>query len=134
MIAIWDNRLSTGDDAIDAEHRLVLSLLNELHVAFTVKAPRVVVQKALEALVRAVDHHFARTDLASVGSDERHAIGEHAAFAVTVHRLLEDWRSGTLQAIDRRTLMHLGGRWIDHMGRHETFTGLARRRDQRLVG
>ena len=130
MIAIWDSRLSTGDAAIDAEHRLVLNLLNELHIAFTVKAPRVVVQKALEALVGAAERHFSRTGPV-FGSPANRAepgavIGEHAAFAATVHHLLADWRAGSLQAIDRRTLMNLGRRWISHMGRHETFTRQAR--------
>ena len=122
MIAIWDNRLSTGNTAIDAEHRLVLNLLNELNVAFTVQVPRVVIQKALETLVRAVDRHFARDGLPTVGTGRDSPIRDHAAFSVAVHRLLNDWRDGTLQTIDRRTLVSLGSRWIDHMGRREAAT------------
>jgi hemerythrin len=114
MIAIWDNRLAIGDTAIDAEHRLVLDLLNEMHVAFTVRVPKVVVLRALETLARTVDRHFARD---SFGTPD---IAEHAAFASMVHRLLADWRSGETQEIDRRTLMNLARRWIDHMGRRET--------------
>ncbi|TAN80066.1 MAG: hypothetical protein EPN20_00160 [Magnetospirillum sp.] len=121
MIATWDNRLSIGDAAIDSEHRLVLNLLNELDVAFAVTAPAEVVQKALEALVRAVDRHFARNGLTAVGP-AGHRIGEHAALAAKVHRLLEDWRDGTLEGVEHRTLMTLGRRWIDHMGRHEAPT------------
>ena len=115
MIAIWDERLSTGDAAIDAEHRQVLALLNELDVAFTVTAPSEVVQKALEALVRAIDHHFDR-NRSSGGC----RIGEHAALASKARRLLADWRNGSLQAINRRALMNLGRCWLDHMGRHES--------------
>lgn len=114
MIATWDNRLAIGDTAIDAEHRMVLNLLNELHVAFTVRAPRVVVQRALETLSRTVDRHFARDGL----TESRY--GEHEAFAAMIHRLLADWRDGEIQEIDRRTLMNLAHRWIDHMGRRET--------------
>lgn len=122
MIAIWEQRLSTGDKVIDAEHRLVLNLLNELSVALTVNAPAVVVQKALEALVRAIDRHFARDGLTAVGSVERAPIGEHAALAAKAHRLLADWQSGTVTKLERRSLLSLGQRWIGHMGRHEAPT------------
>ncbi|MBV5325996.1 MAG: hypothetical protein J0626_12465 [Rhodospirillaceae bacterium] len=111
MIATWDNRLMTGDRAIDAEHRVVLNLLNELHVASTVRAPMVVVQKALESMTGIVDRHFARCG-PSPG-------GDHTAFAAAVHRLAADWRSGAIRDLDRRTLMNLARRWIDHIGRHE---------------
>lgn len=126
MIAIWDNRLSTGNAAIDAEHRLVLNLLNELHVAFTVNAPAVVVGMALDSLVRAVDRHFARDGLSAVGSEPDGPIREHAAITATVHRLLADWRSGAIRVIHRRSLMNLASRWIAHMGRHETRSAPAR--------
>ncbi|MDO8608471.1 MAG: hypothetical protein Q7R40_18220 [Phaeospirillum sp.] len=112
MIVIWDKRLSTGDAAIDAEHRLVFDLLNELDVACAVTAPAVVVQKTLEALARTVDRHFGRN-----GPSEH--MGGHAALASKVHRLLADWQGGIIQEIDRRTLMNLGRCWIDHMGRRE---------------
>ena len=70
-----------------------------------------VVQKALESMTGIVDRHFARCG-PSPG-------GDHTAFAATVHRLAADWRSGTIQDLDRRTLMNLARRWIDHIGRHE---------------
>ena len=98
---------------------MVLNLLNELHVAFTVRVPKVVVLRALETLARTVDRHFSRDDLAGA----RHT--DHAAFVAMVHRLLADWRDGSIQQIDRRTLMALARRWIDHMGRHERPTGKA---------
>ncbi|RAU22877.1 hypothetical protein CU669_05700 [Paramagnetospirillum kuznetsovii] len=133
MIAIWDNRLSVGDAAIDAEHRLVLNLLNELDVAFAVNAPPVVVEKALEALVRAVDRHFARDADEPVGP-----VGRHLAFATKVARLLDNWRQGDHRAIDRRSLLDLGRRWIDHMGYRESPGVPARSRgmdmEQRLAG
>lgn len=114
MIAIWDNRLSIGNAAIDGEHRLVLNLLNELEVAFAVTAPAVVVEKALEALVNAVDRHFARNESRAEGP-----MGRHVAFSAKVHRLLRQWRDGDRQCIDRRVLLDLGRRWIDHMGCRE---------------
>jgi hypothetical protein len=112
MIAIWDHRLAMGNSAIDAEHRLVLNLLNELAVAASVDAPRLVVEKALETLVRITDRHFAR--------DGQVRVPNHVAFAQAVHRLLDDWRNRRLARLDRRALLRLGQRWLGHMGRHET--------------
>lgn len=120
MIAIWDNRLAIGDAAIDAEHRHVLNLLNELDVALSVKAPEVVVEKALETLVKTVERHFAR--------DRRRGLGPpavHAAFTAKVQRLLADWRAGDHRAVDHRVLLGLGRRWLDHMGRSERRGGTA---------
>ncbi|CAA7624526.1 conserved hypothetical protein [Candidatus Terasakiella magnetica] len=114
MIVIWDNRLSVGDVVLDAEHRRVVSLLNELDVALTVNAPAVVVEKALEALTRAIDSHFQR-------DAETGRVGEHAALAARAHRLLQDWRCGN-HVVDRRSLMTLGQRWVSHIGRREIRT------------
>lgn len=126
MIAIWDNRLSMGDHAIDAEHRLVLNLLNELAVALSVNAPRLVVEKALESMARATDRHFAR--------DGSQRVADHMAFAQTVHRLLADWRAGRQDVLNRSTLLRLGQRWLAHMGRHETPAHDAGDVRQRLAG
>lgn len=110
MIAIWDAHLSVGDPLLDAEHRRVVALLNELGVALAVGAPALVVEKALETLVRTIDTHFAR--------DER-MVGEHVALSASAHRLLEEWRHGRREVLDRRALVGLAGRWIAHMGRRE---------------
>jgi hypothetical protein len=119
MIAIWENRLSTGNSIIDAEHRQVLNLLNELDVAFAVGAPGVVVERALDTLVRAIERHFARDGLPASRRG-----GDHAAIASTARKLLQDWRDGAIHSIDRRTLLNLGRRWICHIGRRETSAAL----------
>ncbi|MBI3446544.1 MAG: hypothetical protein HY055_14600 [Magnetospirillum sp.] len=106
MIAIWDKRLSVGDSVLDAEHRQVISLLNEIAVASSVGAPAIIIQKALESLSRAIDRHFAR---------DEYPHGEHAAIAALARRLCE---AGPPTA-DRRALMNLARRWLDHMGRRE---------------
>lgn len=111
MIAIWDAHLSVGDALLDAEHRRVVAILNELAVALSVRAPAVVVEKALEALVRTIEEHFAR---------DKRTVGEHAALSASARRLLEEWRHGRRDVVDRRALVGLAGRWIGHMGRRET--------------
>ncbi len=110
MIAIWDVRFSVGNALADAEHRQVISILNEIDVARSVGAPPEVVGKALESLVRGIDAHFAHDEPPR---------SDHLAIAASARRLLESWRSGTPNALERRVLVNLARRWIDHMGRHE---------------
>ncbi|EME70565.1 hypothetical protein H261_07358 [Paramagnetospirillum caucaseum] len=110
MIAIWDTRFSVGNALADAEHRQVISVLNEIDVARTVGAPPEVVEKALETLARTIDAHFARDDTPR---------SEHLALSASARRLLDSWRNGAPGALERRVLVNLARRWIDHMGRHE---------------
>ncbi|MFD2232611.1 bacteriohemerythrin [Phaeospirillum tilakii] len=118
MIAIWDSSLSVGDGILDAEHRLVVDLLNELDVALAVGAPFAVVEMALDALGRAVARHFAR-------SAEPHPPGEHDRILGRVRQLQQAWGLGQRQRLDHRALLELGRRWIAHIGRHEPPPGPA---------
>lgn len=110
MIAIWDSRYSVGNALSDAEHRQVISILNEIDVARSVSAPRVVVEKALETLVRTVDAHFSR---------DEEPRGDHMAIAAAARRLLDNWRSHTPNTLERRVLVNFAKRWIAHIGRRE---------------
>ncbi len=110
MIAIWDSRFSVGNALADAEHRQVISILNEIDVARSVGAPSEVVGMALESLVRNISAHFVR---------DKSPCGEHTAIAVAAHRIRASWQAGAGNALERRTLVNLARRWIDHMGRRE---------------
>ncbi|KIL97385.1 hypothetical protein CCC_00446 [Paramagnetospirillum magnetotacticum MS-1] len=110
MIAIWDNRYTVGNALADAEHRQVISLLNEIDVARSVGAPPEVIGKALETLVRSIESHFA---------GDQPPQREHAAIIMSARRLLTSWQSRAPGAIERRALINLARRWFDHMGRNE---------------
>jgi hypothetical protein len=110
MIAIWDSRFSVGNALADAEHRQVISILNEIHVACSVGAPPEVIGMALESLEWTIDAHFAR---------DRYPCGEHSAIAAFTRRIRASWKAGDHDALSRRTLVNLARRWIDHMGRRE---------------
>lgn len=116
MIAIWDQRLSVGDPVIDSEHRQVIALLNEIDVALSVAAPAQVVDRALDALTRAIDRHFMPENPVEPAGPR---VGEHAALAAGAHRLLQAWRTGHRDDVDRRALMTLASRWLSHIGRRE---------------
>jgi len=113
MIAIWDNRYAVGNAQVDAEHRQVINILNEIDVARSVGAPPEVVEMALETLVRTIVAHFARDDAPR---------SDHMAVIASARRLLDSWREGKPDALGRRVLVNLARRWIDHMGRRESTT------------
>ncbi|WP_096703918.1 hypothetical protein [Magnetospirillum sp. 15-1] len=111
MIAIWDARFSVGNVQADAEHRQVISILNEIDVARSVGAPPEVVEQALETLVRTIVIHFAHDEAPR---------SDHMAIIASARRLLDSWRNGTPGALERRVLVNLARRWINHMGRRES--------------
>jgi hypothetical protein len=110
MIAIWDPRYSVGNALADAEHRQVISILNEIDVARSVGAPRIVVKMALETLVRTIESHFTR---------DREPQGDHLAIASAARRLLDAWHENSHAALERRILVNLAQRWIAHIGRRQ---------------
>ena len=126
MIAIWDQRLSVGDATLDAEHRQLINLLNEIDVALTVRAPREVIERALVTLADSIERHLLIGGVRS---------GEHVALISKARRLLEDWRQGLSLSLDRRVLMNLAQRWIAHMGRAERpYASAVNIQQQRLAG
>jgi len=120
MIAIWDARFSVGNAQADAEHRQVICILNEIDVARSVGAPPEVMEKALETLVRTVVIHFAHDEAPR---------SDHMAIIASARRLLDSWRDGSPGTLERRVLVNLARRWINHMGRRECVTA-----SQRLAG
>jgi len=112
MIAVWHERLSVGDRLIDAEHRRVINLLNEIDVAVRVGAPGAVIEQALRRVVRHIDDHF--------HADGEHGPPAHSMIRLHARRLLDDWRAGHTGDINRRRLRRLADSWIGHFGRYES--------------
>ena len=59
----WKESLSTGIDVIDADHKLLISLTNQLYDAMESGQTRDVVESVLNVLEEYVDTHFAREEL-----------------------------------------------------------------------
>jgi hemerythrin len=58
---IWDNSLSTGHEAIDAEHRILLNCVNDLYDA-TLESTDAVVAHVFDTLAQYTVNHFRREE------------------------------------------------------------------------
>ncbi len=58
----WRDNLSVGVDDVDADHKHLIDLLNELHYLVFAGGDRTSVGKVLEKLVRYTEYHFDREE------------------------------------------------------------------------
>jgi len=58
----WTKELSVGVDAIDTDHKLILSLINQLHDAMEAGEGRTTVNSVLNALLDYTEYHFGREE------------------------------------------------------------------------
>ena len=58
----WSDALSTGDDAIDADHQKLVSYMNELHAALSRGKGKDVLGPLLDKLVDYTRQHFSREE------------------------------------------------------------------------
>lgn len=125
----WDPALDTGFDEIDAQHRELVRIINELAEADRHGAPALDIDRALERLLNYADSHFRAEErlmaqAAFPFQDEHHH--QHGAFAVKLMRLvrqgngdaalrpallefLKNWLLNHIQVSDQRYASHLRG-------------------------
>lgn len=118
MIIQWKNEYSCGHSGIDADHRMVIDLLNEMDVAISVLAPPEVITTALQTLDRRVVDHFSREEARfSVLSpeDAHHHSIIHQEIRNRIHTMLEDWESGSGALINHKELKFLADFWVAHI-------------------
>lgn len=58
----WTPAFSVGIGSLDADHRMLISLLNQLDDAITRGEPRETVRRVLDGLLDYSDYHFAREE------------------------------------------------------------------------
>lgn len=62
MAIVWRDALSVGNDAIDADHRHLIALINTLELALTSEQPFRILRAAIEELRAYTHDHFAREE------------------------------------------------------------------------
>ncbi len=93
----WSAELSVGIEEIDAQHKVLISLLNELHVAIREKKGSNKVAEILDRLIEYTRIHFTLEEclmrmLDYPGYDEHHA--HHEKLIAQIHDLQEKVRNG----------------------------------------
>ena len=118
MIVQWRDQFAHGRPTIDADHRMVVDMLNELDMAIAVASPPEVVGCALDVLAQRIADHFRReeADLPACDGAQVHArVLDHEEILARVRRLRDEWRQGTRTVLDRGQLQALARWWVGHI-------------------
>lgn len=103
----WKDSYSVGVDLIDNDHKLLVSLINQLGDATEGGQGRDVVGSVLNVLIEYTEGHFGREELLMEkgGYPDLAAHREHhRALTTTVRKMVAQYRDGTAQALDRDIL------------------------------
>jgi len=96
--AEWNQELLTGEAAIDAQHRELFALLQQLGDAITAGHGDEIVGRILEELIGYAAVHFQDEEalMARVGYPGiTHQRAAHEAFAADATRMMNEWVAGT---------------------------------------
>ncbi len=98
----WDESYSVGNAALDSDHRILITLLVQLHDAMDTGQSRDVVGSIINALAEYVDHHFQREEviLLRVGYPDTDAhCNAHRVLAAKVATIRDRWLAGEREAL-----------------------------------
>ena len=118
MLIQWKKEFSCGHAGIDADHRMVIDLLNEMNVALMVLAPPEVITTALRTLDRRVDDHFCREEAhfnVLSAEDAQHHTTDHQEMRNRIRTMIGDWESGTGALVNQGELQFLADYWVTHI-------------------
>lgn len=116
MLIAWRDEYDLGHSAIDADHRLVVDIINRLNDS---AGDRGLVGRALDSLDLYVRNHFAREELLMerAGYPDRgnHRM-LHRNFTGTIGSLRQEFTKATdVHYIESETLLTLARWWMTHI-------------------
>lgn len=114
----WNECEVTGIPRIDADHRMVLALVNELTVAIRVNSPAEVMNATFDTLIRRVDEHFREEEAEFAALPQARADGhtaEHLAVAALTRDLKAAWQGGGAATLDDLALKRFARAWLRHI-------------------
>ena len=99
----WDNSLSVGIDTIDADHKKLLSLINQLQTAAHYQTDDELIETTLNDLVDYTKYHFSREEemmqAANYPKLEAHK-QQHAAMIEQVGKFIDEYRVDKTRTIE----------------------------------
>lgn len=114
----WQDSFSVGVDLIDSDHKLLVSLINQLNDAAEGGQGRDVVGSVLNVLVEYTESHFAREEMlmAKGGYPDLEAHqAEHRALTDKVRQMLTTYRAATAAAPEGEVLAFLKDWLTNHI-------------------
>jgi hemerythrin len=116
---VWCDKLSVGVEALDADHKNMIAIINELYEGILAGRNKEIVGDIIERLVDYTRSHFAREEglLAECGYPETAAHKkEHDEMAVWAERVEVEFFQGTLAAPSLEVMNRLKDWLFDHIG------------------
>jgi hemerythrin len=118
VVLAWNEAYSVGSAILDSDHRIIFSLLAQLHDATDTDQSRDVVGSVLKVLAEYAEHHFRREEAimrqAGYPSAERHA-QVHRELEGKVALICERWRAGDRDALSAEVQSLLKNWLTDHI-------------------
>lgn len=125
----WNDKLSVGVDVIDADHKRLVELVNELHDAVKAARGKEALGKVLDGLISYTKTHFGREEAEMARTkypkasehikehvnltkqvldvQAKYKAGNHAVLSMEVMAFLRDWLLKHIQASDKALGDHL---------------------------
>jgi hemerythrin len=110
----WTDELSVGVESLDADHKILISLLNQLDDAVHGGEPRETVERVLDALVEYTDYHFRREEalMRAVSYPEYDAhVRTHSTLRAQVTDIRERYRRNP-ESIHAREVLSFLRNWL----------------------
>lgn len=114
----WNEGYSVGDAVLDSDHRILISVMGQLHEAVDTGQSRDVVGSVLNVLADYAEHHFRREEdmLAAAGFpelDDHRA--QHGRMMATMRAMRERYQAGDSGILGEEVLA-LINKWLtDHI-------------------
>jgi hemerythrin len=128
----WTDSLSVGIAAIDADHRRLFKMLEELRGQLANRAPGYDIDFAFKRLVEFATFHFCREEALLVGNGypgQGSHKQEHNAFTAQAGQALANFRAGRTDAISPELIDFIETWLIDHIREGDiVFSGFLRDR------
>lgn len=110
----WSEAYAVGNPMLDSDHRILMSLINQLQDATETGQSRTVVGSVIGVLVEYTEHHFRREEalLAAAGYPHLDAHqATHRALEDKVRAIRDRWNAGERSVLDDEVLSFLK-RWL----------------------
>jgi len=110
----WTPDLSVGVETLDTDHKLLISLINQLDDAIRAGEPRQTVERVLDALLDYTDYHFAREEALMRACDypeyDSH-VRTHATLRAQVRDIRDHYRRNA-ESIHAREVLSFLQNWL----------------------
>lgn len=118
VLITWQDSYSVGVELIDNDHKLLVSLINQLNDASEGGQGRDVVGSVLNVLVEYTNSHFSREEMLMAKGGYPDLVAHqshHRALSKQVHEMVERYRGDHGAAVDREVLTFLRDWLTNHI-------------------